>query len=135
MCCWSGIREPGNLNQHNTPLVTEVCAGEVTVTDPAHPLFGRVLKLSGLATLPGHVRHCHVETRAGCYGYVPVASTNRATNVARRPPESVLTAEAIADLLTLFEAESISREPEHERHRKSRTVAKPAGRRAGRRRQ
>src|SRR5262245_32124190 len=32
-----------NPNQRNTPLVTEECEGQVTVTDPTHPLFGRTL--------------------------------------------------------------------------------------------
>src|SRR5262245_23614796 len=50
-----------NLVQRNTPLITEECEGQVTVTDPCHPLYGRTLKLSGLARLPGHVRHCQVE--------------------------------------------------------------------------
>ena len=52
-----------NLAQRNIPQVTEECEGQVTVTDPCHLLYGRTLKLSGLARLPGHVRHCQeIET-------------------------------------------------------------------------
>jgi hypothetical protein len=47
--------------QRSTPLGAEVCEGEVTVTDPRHPLFGRSLKLVGVACVPGHIRQCHVE--------------------------------------------------------------------------
>jgi hypothetical protein len=76
------------------------------VTDPTHPLFGKCFQLSGLATLPGNVRHCHVEIRSGQYGYVALASTNLATGVP--PSRTVLTPEAITDLVTLFQ--SVSRQ-------------------------
>ena len=53
--CW-GVRELEKPAQRNTPLVTEECEGQVTVTDPAHPLFGRTFQLAGIARLPGAVR-------------------------------------------------------------------------------
>jgi hypothetical protein len=121
-----------NPNHANTPLVTEVCAGEVTVTDLRHPLFGKTFKLSGLATLPGHVRHCHVEIRPGCYGYVAVASTNLADTTGDQSPESVLTEEAIANLLTLFQSVSSSGKRKREPRSKSKSVAKPAAGRSNR---
>jgi len=133
-CSCAAHRGRANPNPHNTPLVTEVCAGEITVTDPTHPLFGKAFKLSGLATLPGHVRHCHVEIRSGCYGYVPVASTNLSDVPVFRSPKSILTKEAIADLLTLFQSASTPGRSKREPHSKSKPVAKPAGRRAKRRR-
>ena len=125
----------GNLNHHNTPLVTEVCAGEVTVTDPTHPLFGKTLRLSGLATLPGHVRHCHVEVRPGYYVYVPVASTDHASFPDFDSPKSVLTKQAILDLVATFESASTLKRSKRERRAKSKPVAKPKRRRSKRGRQ
>ena len=91
-----------NPAQRNTPLVTEECEGEITVTDPRHPLFGRKLRLAGLAYLPGHVRHCQVEIRPGHLGYVPFA----ATHLSREPAgaAAVLSAAAVADLVAAFQA-------------------------------
>src|SRR5262249_55523843 len=71
-----GVTGRENLGQRNTPLVTEECEGQVTVTDPGHPLCGRVLKLVGLASLPGHIRYCQVEILPDHYGYVPVSCTD-----------------------------------------------------------
>jgi len=110
-----------------------VCAGEITVTDPRHPLFGKTFKLSGLATLPGRVRHCHVEIRSGCYGFMAIASTNLAAAPFLRSYESVLTREAIDDLVTLFQSVSTPRRCKREPHSQSKSVAKSARRRAKRR--
>jgi hypothetical protein len=71
-----------------------VCEGHVTVTDPGHPLYGRVLSLVGLAHLPGHVRHCQVELAPGQIGYIPVASTDLSTQP--RPEPTALTHSAVA---------------------------------------
>jgi hypothetical protein len=100
----SGKPRPGAENhaQRNTPLVTEECEGEITVVDPCHPLFGRTLKLVGLASLAGHVRHCQVEIYPGRYGYVPVACTNLSTQP--RPEPTLLTMDAMEDLLRIFQA-------------------------------
>ena len=77
------------------------------VTDPCHPLFGGVFKLTGLARLPGHVRHCQVEIFPGRFGYVPVASTN----LGRNPPElrAVLSQAAIEQFVAIFQAVSLER--------------------------
>ncbi len=101
----------GNLAQRNTPLVTEECEGQVTVTDPAHPLFGKAFKLSGLARLPGHVRHCQVEVLPGLIAYIPVASTDLSTEP--RPEPTVLTVAAVEALLAAFQAVRSGRRGDH----------------------
>ena len=68
----------GKPAQRNTPLVTEECEGQVTVTDPAHPLFGRTFQLAGMARLPGAVRYCQVHLFPNRLGYISVASTDLA---------------------------------------------------------
>ena len=111
-----------------------MCAGTVTVIDPAHPLYEQTFKLSGLATLPGNVRHCHVELYPGRYIYVPLASTDR--KYFEPPAKSILTADAIVELLTLFQTVSAgAQEANHGADSQSRTVAKSAKRRARQRRQ
>ncbi len=120
MFCCSANRVRANLNQHNTPLVTQVCEGEITVTDPTHPLFGRKLKLAGMARLPGHVRHCHVELLAGHFAFVPVASTN--LSEAPRPHPTVLTLNSIKELVATFQTLAIVRRRKNATGRKSPSV-------------
>jgi hypothetical protein len=86
------------------------------VTDPTHPLFGKSYPLSGLATLPGNVRHCHVEIRSGQYGYVAIASTNMATGIP--PSRTLLTPDAITDLVTLFQSVSRQKRSKNANHRR-----------------
>src|SRR5512135_1767197 len=102
MCSWWATAGRGKLVQRNTPLVTEECEGQVTVTDPCHPLYGRTLKLSGLARLPGHVRHCQVEVFPGRIAYIPVACTDLSTEP--RPEPTVLTVPAVEALVAAFQA-------------------------------
>jgi len=92
----------GKSQPMNTPLVTQECEGQVTVTDPCHPLYGRTFTLSGLAVLPGHVRHCQVEILPGQVAYIPVAATNLSTEP--RPQPAVLTASAVEELVAAFQA-------------------------------
>jgi hypothetical protein len=94
--------ELGNPAQRNTPLVTEECEGQITVTDPGHPLFGKTFNLSGLARLPGHVRHCQVEVLPGLIAYIPVASTDLSAEP--RPEPTVLTASVDGELVAAFQA-------------------------------
>ena len=110
-------RELGNLVQRNTPLVTEECEGQVTVTDPCHPLYGRTLKLSGLACLPGHVRHCQVEIVPGQIGFVPVRCTDLSTEP--RPEPTILTPVAIEELVAAFQAMRLARRCNHASRGKS----------------
>ena len=100
-----------NLDPRNTPLTTEVCEGQITVTDPTHPLFGRTLALVGLATLSSRVRHCQVALESGQVVYVPVASTDRC--VIPRPEPTLLTAEAVARLLAVFDAIPVAQRGSH----------------------
>ncbi|WP_166832060.1 hypothetical protein [Thalassoroseus pseudoceratinae] len=88
-------------NHHNTPLVTEACSGEVTVTDPAHPLFGRTFVLFGLARLPGCRQTCQVEVFPDEITYIDVASTNLST--APRTTPTRLTLDAVGELVNTFE--------------------------------
>jgi hypothetical protein len=126
-----GIRVQGTPAQSNTPLVTEACEGQVTVTDPTHPLYGRTLTLAGLARLPGHVRHCQVEILPGQYGYVPVASTNLQTTP--RPEPTVLTLTAVEELVASFQVLGITRKVSHATTPKSRGLGPSAAGRASRR--
>ena len=92
--CSSDRQERENPSQRNTPLVTEECEGQVTVTDPSHPLYRRVLKLAGLASLPGHIRYCQVEILPDRYGYVPLSCTDLSTKP--RPEPTLLTVTALS---------------------------------------
>ena len=116
---WWGSRVWENPDHRNTPLVTQECEGQVTVTDPTHPLFGRVLTLFGAARLPGHVRYCHVEVLPGQYGYVAVASTNLSTRL--RPEPTVLTLRSLEELVATFQALPAAR------RRKNATARQPRG--------
>ena len=114
---WLVTSARANHSQRNAPLVMEVCDGQVTVTDPGHPLFGRVLKLSGFACLPGHVRHCQVEIFPDRFTYIPVRSTNLSQEP--RPAPTLLTASAIAELAAIFQAEGLTRRPSHAKRKQS----------------
>jgi hypothetical protein len=120
-------------SQSNTPLVTEVCEGEITVTDPGHPLYGRVLKLVGLACLPGHIRHCQVELLTDQIAYIPLRSTNLSTEPRSEP--TVVTATAIAELVAIFQAEAKVRRSNHANRKQSARLGTTARQRThGRRR-
>ena len=86
----------------DTQLDPQVSEGEITVTDPRHPLYGKSLKLTGFTFLRGHIRHCQVEIHSGRVDYVPLASTNLSTEP--RPEPTVLTAAAIEELVRAFQA-------------------------------
>src|SRR6266704_6373514 len=72
----------GNQTQRETPLLDKVC-GEVTVTDPAHPLYGQTLP-----QLPVRINrstpHVMVLLPSGRRHMVPRAATNL-----ERPEEAV----------------------------------------------
>jgi len=72
----------GNQTQQDTPLLDKVC-GEVTVTDPAHPLYGQTLP-----QLPVRINrstpHVMVLLPSGRRHMVPRAVTNL-----ERPEEAV----------------------------------------------
>src|SRR5512135_2217460 len=125
----SGASRPRNLVQRNTPLVTEECEGQVTVTDPCHPLYGRTLKLSGLARLPGHVRYCQVEVLPGRFAYIPVACTDLSADP--RPEPTVLTVAAVEALVAAFQALR-GRRSHHAAHPKSPRLDAPVPERARR---
>jgi hypothetical protein len=113
-----------------------VCEGEITVTDPTHPLFGRVLKLAGLAYLPGHVRHCQVEILPDQFCYIPVASTDLAA--VPHPLPTLLTVAAVEELVTTFQAMGVAKRRPHANHSQSgnldaSTQQRARGRRRGRR--
>ena len=121
------------LNHHNTPLVSEECEGRVTVNDPTHPLFGRVLTLAGFAYLPGHVQHAQVEIAPGHFSYIPIACTDLSREPRSTP--TVVTANAVAELIAAFQAMRIARRAKHAEHNQSQRVEATARQRAsGRRR-
>ena len=87
------------------------------MTDPTHPLFGRVLRLTGLAYLPGHVRHCQVELLPDQFSYVPVASTSLAAATAPLP--TLLTVAAVEELVATFHAMRVAHRRCHATHSQS----------------
>ena len=72
--CPRPLSGSGNQTQQETPLLDKVC-GEVTVTDPAHPLYGQTLPL-----LPVRINrsapHVMVLLPSGRRHAVPRAATN-----------------------------------------------------------
>jgi hypothetical protein len=81
----------GNQTQQDTPLLDKVC-GEVTVTDPAHPLYGQTLPL-----LPVRINrkplHVMVLLPSGRRHMVPRAATNL-----ERPGEAVSPAAPLSSI-------------------------------------
>ena len=126
--------ERPNPAQRNAPLGVRVCEGEVTVTDPRHPLFGREFKLAGLACVPGHVRHCRVQIMPGIYGLIPVASTDLCATP--RPEPTVLTLPALEEMVACVLALPVARRKCHATNRQSKRVGSSGQRpaRRGRRR-
>ena len=92
--------------QRDAPLGATISEGEVSITDPCHPLFGRSFKLVGIACVPGHIRQCQVELFPGVYGRIPVAATNLST--VRRPKPTVLTLPGLEELVACFQALSVA---------------------------
>ncbi|SRR5260221_1586322 len=84
---------PGSVNQtqQETPLLDKVC-GEVTVTDPAHPLYGQTLP-----QLPVRINrstpHVMVLLPSGRRHMVPRAATNL-----ERPEEAVSPASPLSSI-------------------------------------
>ncbi len=100
MCVFSANRGRERSDHHKTPLVTQLSRGEITVIDPAHPLYGRTFDLFGLARLPGYRQYYQVEIFPDEMTYIDVSSTNLST----APPQktSCLTPDALQDLVTTF---------------------------------
>jgi hypothetical protein len=119
-----------NLNQRNAPLVQQECDGEITVTDPKHPLFPRRLKLAGIAKPPGCARQCQVELQPGQYRYVPVASTNLSSELIAQP--TLLTLDALQQLIATFQALPNVRRVKRAKRNKSQRLEQPRGKRAKR---
>ena len=95
------MRGQGNPGQRNTPLVTEVCEGEITVTDPAHPLFGRRFPVLSISRPPHRLGHVLVASRDYMRLRIPV----QATNLAAAPASGLrtqFTRAALLDLLALL---------------------------------
>jgi hypothetical protein len=130
--CSLDRQELGNLNQRSTPLVTQECEGQVAVTDPAHPLFGREFQLLGIARLPGHVRHCQVEILPGQCGFIPVASTSLSTEL--RPEPTILTLISLENLVATFQGLLKSRRGADAAKRKTGRVGATVSERTDRRR-
>jgi hypothetical protein len=88
-------------------LCDEACEGKVTVTDPTHPLYGRVLKMLSMARLPDAVRYCRLELSAEQSVYVAIASTNLHPSPPREP--TILTLDAMAALVATFQTLPVSK--------------------------
>src|SRR5579872_5085218 len=94
-------RHPGSANhtQQDTPLLDKVC-GEVTVTDPAHPLYGQTLPL-----LPVRINriplHVMVVLPGGRRHLVPRAATNVEREAVAVSPASPLPVISVRTILPL----------------------------------
>ena len=117
--------------QRDAPLGATISEGEVSITDPCHPLFGRSFKLVGIACVPGHIRQCQVELFPGVYGRIPVAATNLST--VRRPKPTVLTLPGLEELVACFLALPVVRRTCHATDRKPKRVGSSIQRSASRR--
>src|SRR5258708_9220917 len=96
------LRRPsglGNQTQRETPLFDKVC-GEVTVTDPAHPLYGQTLP-----QLPVRINrstpHVMVLLPSGRRHMVPRAATNLQGPGPPFSPPSPLPAISVRTILPL----------------------------------
>ncbi|WP_201394173.1 DUF5372 family protein [Ktedonobacter sp. SOSP1-85] len=92
---------PGSENhtQQETPLLDRVC-GEVTVTDPAHPLYGQTLP-----QLPMRVKHHPLQVMvllsSGRRHLVPRAATNLERSEGAASPAAPLPAISVRTILPL----------------------------------
>jgi len=111
------LRLPAGLANHtqqDTPLLDKVC-GEVTVTDPAHPLYGQTLPL-----LPVRINriplHVMVVLPGGRRHLVPRAATNlerEAVAVSPASPLPVISVRTILPLARLVQQLKQTREESH----------------------
>src|SRR5581483_7492482 len=100
-------------NRHNTPLHGDVSREEITVTDPTHPLFGRTLKLIQITTFSARGRCCWVELLPQVSASIPLACTDLATEP--RPQPTLLTLQAIEQLVAVFQATAVAGRASHEK--------------------
>jgi Family of unknown function (DUF5372) len=88
-----------NQTQYDTPLLDKVC-GEVTVTDPAHPLYGQTLPL-----LPVRIhrkpQHVMVLLPSGRRHMVPREATNLERPEGAIPPAAPLPVISVRTILPL----------------------------------
>jgi hypothetical protein len=89
----------GNQTQQDTPLLDKIC-GEITVTDPAHPLYGRTLP-----QLPVRIKrstpHVMVLLPSGRRHMVPRAATNLECPGEAAAPASPLPSISVRTILPL----------------------------------
>ena len=104
----------GNHTQQETPLLDKVC-GEVTVTDPAHPLYGQTFPL-----LPVRINrstpHVMVLLPSGRRHTVPRAATNLerpAGAVSPAAPLPVISVRTILPLARLVQQLKQAKEESH----------------------
>ena len=124
-CCLVGSHGTGETSPSVIPLWSRRNArGKSLSPIPVIPLFGKTFKLSGLARLPGHVRHCQVEVLPGLIAYIPVACTDLSTEP--RPEPTVLTVAAVEALLAAFQAVRPGRRGDHAADPKPARLGTPA---------
>ena len=116
-----------NVCSTNKQDAHTACEGEIQVTDPTHPLFGRTLKMVGLANLPGHVRHCQVEIRSDQIIFIPVACTHLSSEP--RPLPTLLNPAAVAELVAIFQAARVA--AKRDARRKKHATSAKSGRVGG----
>ena len=107
---------PLKRDRHNTHVGEEACGTVIEVTDPTHPLFGRQCKLLSVTRSPDSVRHCCLEVAPDRLRYVPLASTS--LNCSPRPEPTILTLDAVAELLQACKTLRIPRRRKNALHRK-----------------
>src|SRR5438445_9547885 len=85
----------------NNPLVDDL--GEVEVTDPGHPLFGRRFALVSTRPRPHSVGYLFVAYRDTMVLRIPQTATNCVSPPPESAPMSKLTSHAITELISLAE--------------------------------
>src|SRR5258707_14629283 len=109
------LRRPpgsGNQTQRETPLFDGVC-GEVTVTDPTHPLYGQTLP-----QLPVRMNrstlHVMVLLPTGRRHAIPRAATNLECLVEASSPDSPLPTTSVRTILPLARSAPQLNQPKEE---------------------
>ena len=85
----------------NNPLVDDL--GEVEVTDPGHPLFGRRFALVSTCPRPHSVGYIFVAYRDTMVLRIPQAATSLVTPPPEPQPLTKLTSHAITELISFAE--------------------------------
>jgi|SRR5438128_674961 len=118
------LRRPsgsGNRTQQETPLLDRVC-GEVTVTDPAHPLYGQILPQLPMR-INQNPRQVMVLLPSGRRHLVPRAATNLERPEGTASPAAPLPVISVRTILPLARLVQQLKQAKEESHAEQTTSA------------